>query len=455
MSDRKFFGTDGIRGEANRYPITSDIALKLGKAVGVAFQNGRSHHKIVIGKDTRLSGYMLETALASGIVSTGCDVMLVGPLPTPGIAFITNGMRGDAGIVISASHNPYTDNGIKLFDRFGYKLEDDLEKRIESLIRDEGHADHISAAAEAIGRAFRIDDAVGRYIVFLKSTFPAERTLADLKLVVDCAHGACYKVSPSVFYELGAEVIETGVEPDGTNINKDVGALHPSHVAELVRTHGADAGIAVDGDGDRLVMVDEKGTVLDGDALLAICGVDMLRKGTLTKNTMVATVMSNRGLDRMMKSHGGTVLRSNVGDRYVISILREQALNFGGESSGHIIFRDHGTTGDGTLAALQVLDLMVRTDRPLSQLAAEYQPVPQSESSIYVCDKPALTAVTGYSQLLNDAESALGSEGQVLIRYSGTENKIRIMVQGANEVVVSSFCDRFTDLFFNTLGEKA
>lgn len=453
--EKKFFGTDGIRGQANQGAITSEMALRLGRAVGVVFKNGKSHHKIVIGKDTRLSGYMLETALASGIVSTGCDVMLVGPLPTPGIAFITNGMRGDAGIVISASHNPYTDNGIKLFDRYGYKLVDELEHRIESMLFDDQHEDYISAAPEDIGRAFRIDDAVGRYIVFLKSAFPSDSTLTGLKLVVDCAHGACYKTSPAVYYELGAEVIETGTDPDGTNINDGVGALYPSHVAALVKKHGADAGIALDGDGDRVVMVDEKGTVLNGDCLLGLCATDLLERDKLVKETMVATVMSNRGLERMVERAGGNVLRSQVGDRHVVAMLKEQGLNFGGESSGHIIFRDYGTTGDGTLGGLQVLAQMVRTGKPLSELAQGFVLVPQREESFAVATKLPLEEVKGYTELYAEAQKELGANSQLLIRYSGTENKMRIMIQGDDADRVSQYTDRFTELLKVQLGNPS
>lgn len=442
MSARKFFGTDGIRGEANRWPVTSEVALRLGKAVGVVFRNGSSRHKIVIGKDTRLSGYMLETALASGIVSTGCDVMLVGPLPTPGIAFITNGMRGDAGIVISASHNPYIDNGIKFFDRFGYKLEDAVELRLEEFLGTDESKELISASAEEIGRAFRVDDAVGRYIVFLKSAFPSELSLHGLKLVVDCANGACYKTSPATFYELGAEVVETGIEPDGTNINDGVGALHPSHVANLVKLHRADAGIALDGDGDRVVMVDADANVIPGDALLGICANGLLERDELSSQKMVATVMSNLGLDRMLAVRGGSVIRTDVGDRHVVAKLRKLDLNFGGESSGHIIFRDYNTTGDGTLAALQVLACMVRSQKNLAELASAFEPVPQIESSIRVSEKPPLETLAGLQQLLVEARKALGDVGQVLVRYSGTENKARIMVQGEDEDVVSQWGHR-------------
>ena len=450
MAERKYFGTDGVRGRANQHPITSEFAVVLGRAAGHLFSGRSRRGSIVIGKDTRLSGYMLETALASGIVSSGCDVVLVGPLPTPGIAFITKGLRCDAGIVISASHNPFTDNGIKFFDRYGYKLPDDVEAGIESAL--EANSNSSLVDATRIGYARRVDDAVGRYIVSLKETFPDELTLEGLKIVVDCAHGACYKVSPAVLGELGATVIALGVKPDGMNINEGVGALHPESIAQAVREQHADIGIALDGDGDRLVVVDASGQVVDGDALLAICALALLDAGNLAQNAMVATSMSNMGLELALRRRGATLLRSDVGDRYVMELMRERKLNFGGESSGHIIYRDHGTTGDGTLAALQVLAHMVRTGRSLAELAQVYEAVPQKQVGIRVHSKPRLESVQGYADALVAAESELNGTGRVLVRYSGTEPKVRVMVEGTDEVRVSRALTQLQDFLTRTLG---
>lgn len=442
---RKYFGTDGVRGRANEGAITSEFAVKLGRALGARFPRNGKRHRVVIGKDTRLSGYMLETALASGIVSSGVDVVLVGPLPTPGIAFITQGLRCDAGIVISASHNPYTDNGIKLFDGQGYKLPDSFELEIESLIDSE--MPEAFAPSEEIGYATRVDDAVGRYVVSLKSSFPQSLSLDGLKIVVDCAHGACYKVSPAVFEELGARVIPVAARPNGTNINAGVGALHPEHCASLVKEYGADVGIALDGDGDRIVMVDNTGAVVNGDALLGLCALELHDNGKLRHQKMVATIMSNLGLDRFVASRGIEVLRSNVGDRYVMEKLRELDLSFGGENSGHIIYRDLCTTGDGTLAGLQVLAQMVRTGISLRQLVAAYEPVPQQLVAVAVAERVPLESIPGYTNLLSQAQSELGDSGRVLVRYSGTEPKIRIMLESESEVLNEKFCTAFMELF--------
>jgi phosphoglucosamine mutase len=451
MSKRKYFGTDGVRGRANEGAITSEFAVKLGRALGSRFANPSRRSRIAIGKDTRLSGYMLETALASGIVSSGCDVVLVGPLPTPGIAFVTEGLRCDAGIVISASHNPYTDNGIKLFDRRGYKLDDAIELEIEDQV--DCDQENMMVDSPAIGYASRVDDAVGRYIVSLKSVFPKDQRLDGVKIVVDCAHGACYKVSPAVFRELGATVVETGVRPNGMNINSGVGALHPEHAANLVKKHKADLGVALDGDGDRLVLIDSSGTVVDGDALLALCAGDLLEQGELNQNTMVATVMSNLGLEKYMEAKGGKVLRSNVGDRYVMEQLRNHDLNFGGENSGHVIFRDHGTTGDGTLAALQVLSLLQRTGRDLTSHLADFEAFPQRLEGVRVREKMPLDQISGYSALLAEAEKDLNGRGRTLIRYSGTEPKLRIMVEADDPALVDRYVERFVNLVTAEIGE--
>ncbi|MCK5307815.1 MAG: phosphoglucosamine mutase, partial [Zetaproteobacteria bacterium] len=341
---KRLFGTDGVRGVANIYPMTVEVATKLGRAIAFVFKQEKRRHRIVIGKDTRLSGYMIESAMVAGICSMGVDVMLVGPLPTPGIAFITSSMRADAGVVISASHNPYQDNGIKFFSRDGFKLPDRIEHEIEEFVLDENDEGHRPTAGE-IGKAYRIDDAIGRYIVYLKNTFPDKMTLDGMKIVVDCGNGAAYKVAPEVFHELGAEIFTVGVEPDGENINEGCGALYPEKLAERVKENGADIGIALDGDGDRCIVVDEKGSIVDGDHIMAICARSMLNEGRLRENTLVATVMSNTGLEEAMKKVGGRLVRTAVGDRYVVEEMVRGGYNLGGEQSGHIIFLDHTTTG--------------------------------------------------------------------------------------------------------------
>src|SRR5688572_8385633 len=369
--ERKLFGTDGIRGVANRDPMTAEMALRLGQAVARRFRQDRRSGRIVIGKDTRLSGYMLESAMQAGIVSAGADVMLVGPLPTPGIAFITSSMRADAGVVISASHNPYQDNGIKIFARDGFKLPDDVEAEIERDMEAIGNGnDGVRAAPDAIGKAVRIEDAGGRYVQFLKHALPRELTLDGVKVVVDCANGAAYHVAPQVFSELGAGVDELNVWPDGRNINYACGALHPELIAEEVKRSGAQLGIALDGDADRVILADENGNIIDGDQVMAILATRMIARGELPEQTVVATVMSNLGLERALSSRGGKLLRTAVGDRYVVEAMRERGLRLGGEQSGHIVFLDHATTGDGIVAALRVLAVMVQERKPLSELAA-------------------------------------------------------------------------------------
>ncbi|MCF6179698.1 MAG: phosphoglucosamine mutase, partial [Geopsychrobacter sp.] len=389
---KRLFGTDGVRGVANVYPMTTEVAMQLGRAAAHIFKNGDRRHRLVIGKDTRLSGYMIETALVSGICSMGVDVLLVGPLPTPGISFITSSMRADAGVVISASHNPYQDNGIKFFSRDGFKLPDDLELRMEELISS-GELDSLRPIADEVGKAFRVDDAVGRYIVFLKNTFPHDLDLLGLKIVLDCAHGAAYKVAPAVFEELGAEVISLGIEPDGKNINAGCGSLHPEVMAESVRLHGADLGIALDGDADRVIFVDEHGEEVDGDHIMAICGTRMLAAGTLNKQTLVATVMSNMGLEIALKKAGGAMLRTAVGDRYVVEEMRRGGYNLGGEQSGHMIFLDHNTTGDGVLSALQVLEIVQRSGKRLSELAQVMESLPQVLLNVRVKQRTDLVEI--------------------------------------------------------------
>jgi len=429
---RKLFGTDGVRGIANVYPLTSEMALQIGRATAYIFKNEKRRHKIVIGKDTRISCYMLEQALASGVCSMGVDVLLVGPMPTPAVAYITTGMRADAGMVISASHNPYQDNGIKIFGRDGYKLPDEDEMEIEDLIFGQ-KIDTLRPTATAIGKAFRIDDAYGRYIESCKSVFPKGMTLDGMKIVLDCAHGATYKMAPVIFSELGAEVIAIGVAPNGQNINKNCGALHPEVVGRQVVKHKADLGIALDGDGDRVAIVNDRGEYLDGDYLMAVCGLDMLAEKTLKKKTLVTTVMSNLALDRVIERHGGKVVRTKVGDRYVVEEMRAEGYNFGGEQSGHHIFLDYSTTGDGVISALQLLGVMRKQNRKLSDLAGLLQKLPQVLRNVPVREKQDLTHLHAVSETIERAEKKLRDRGRVLVRYSGTEPLVRIMVEGPNQ----------------------
>jgi phosphoglucosamine mutase len=443
MADaRKLFGTDGIRGVANRDPMTAEVALRLGQAVAAKFRRQGHHGRIVIGKDTRLSGYMLESALQAGIVSAGADVMLVGPLPTPGIAFITWSMRADAGVVISASHNPYQDNGIKIFAGDGFKLPDEIEVGIEQSMEAIAGGDEAARARpDAIGKAVRIDDAVGRYVQFLKNAFPKELTLDGIKVVVDCSNGAAYHVAPQVFQELGAEVSALNVWPDGRNINFNCGALHPEAMAEEVRLSGAQLGIALDGDADRVILADEKGNIVDGDQVMAILGTRMLERGQLPQRTVVATVMSNLGLERALAARGGKLLRTAVGDRYVVEAMREGGLTLGGEQSGHIIFLEHATTGDGMVAALMVLAAMVREGKPLSELAAAMTRYPQVLLNFAVPHKRPFDEMPAVQRLIAKVEKDLGADGRVVVRYSGTESKARVMIEGTDEAGIRARAD--------------
>jgi len=432
---RKLFGTDGIRGVANVDPMTGEMAIQLGRAIAHLFKEVKGKHRIVIGKDTRLSGYMLETALASGICSMGADVMLVGPLPTPGIAFITTSMRANAGVVISASHNPYYDNGIKIFSRDGFKLPDKMEKHIEELIFSD-NLQSLRPTASEVGKAHRIDDAVGRYVVFLKNTFPNDLTLEGLRIVLDCAHGAAYRVAPTVFEELGAEVIAVGVDPDGENINAGCGSLYPQVISRLVLEKEADLGIALDGDADRIVFVDRHGREVDGDHILAICGLDMLSQARLKKQTLVTTVMSNLGLEKAIQKAGGKIVRTQVGDRYVVEEMLRGGYNLGGEQSGHTIFLDFNTTCDGVLTALQVLAIMVRGGRPLDELAKTMEPLPQVLYNVAVKARKNLSEIPEIQRRIQAIKRSFGQSGRLLIRYSGTEPLLRIMVEGENEATL-------------------
>jgi phosphoglucosamine mutase len=432
----RIFGTDGVRGRANLEPVTAETALRLGRAVAHVFKSphlvarDRQRFRIVIGKDTRLSGYMLENAISSGILSMGVDVVLIGPLPSPGVAYVTRSLRADAGIVITASHNPYDDNGIKFFGPDGYKLADDIEHRIEDLVFS-GEIGSIRPTAGEIGKAVRIDDALGRYVEHAKSSFPRGLTLEGLRVVVDCANGAAYKSTPAVLRELGAEAIVTGNQPNGTNINLDCGSMHPAALCARVREHRADIGIAHDGDADRVILCDEHGNLIDGDDILAICGLQLLRERRLAKETLVATVMSNAGLDAAIRAHGGNVLRTDVGDKNVIDRMVADDLNLGGEQSGHLIFRDHSTTGDGLVAALQVLSIMKAQGMPLSRLARCWTRFPQLLTNVRVREKRPFDDIDGLGALLAAATAALTPKGgRVFLRYSGTEPKARLLVEG-------------------------
>ncbi|MBI5560862.1 MAG: phosphoglucosamine mutase [Deltaproteobacteria bacterium] len=453
MNQRKrFFGTDGVRGVANIEPMTAETALKLGRAIAYVFKKEPRRHRIVIGKDTRLSGYMLESAIQAGVCSMGVDVLLVGPLPTPGIAFITSSMRADAGIVISASHNPYQDNGIKFFSREGLKLPDSKELEIEEFIFDNRDPSHRPTARE-IGKAYRIDDAVGRYVVFLKNTFPKELTLEGLKIVVDCANGAAYRVAPEVFYELGAEVIPIGVEPDGENINEKCGSLHPEIMGAEVKKRGADIGIALDGDGDRCMLVDEKGNILDGDYLMAICAARMLKEGRLGRNTVVATIMSNSGLDEAIEKSGGRVVRTDVGDRSVVEEMLKNGYNLGGEQSGHVVFLDHTTTGDGIISALQILSIMVKEGKKLSELAKVMTVYPQVLVNVKVKAKRNLDDIPAIAGMLKKISRRLKKTGgRAFVRYSGTEPVARITVEGGSKDEIERLAGELADVVKKELG---
>lgn len=429
MNRKKLFGTDGVRGVANVDPMTAEMALQLGRAIAYAFKKEPRRHRIVIGKDTRLSGYMLEGAMMAGICSMGVDALLVGPLPTPGIAFVTTSMRADAGVVISASHNPYHDNGIKFFSRDGFKLPDVMELQLEEFILGKHDPSHRPTASE-VGKAYRVDDAIGRYVVFAKNTFPKELTLEGLKIAVDCANGATYKVAPAVFYELGAEVVQIGVKPNGENINDNCGALYPENVSKAVKETGAHLGIAFDGDGDRCIMVDETGNEVDGDHILAICATAMLKEGALNKNTLVATIMSNSGLEEAIEGAGGKVIRTKVGDRYVVEEMIKGGYNLGGEQSGHIIALDHTTTGDGVITALQVLKRMVKEGKKLSELASVMKTYPQVLLNVKVREKKDLKDIPSITNALKSVEDKLRNRGRAFIRYSGTEPLARITIEG-------------------------
>jgi phosphoglucosamine mutase len=457
-SPKKIFGTDGVRGTANTEPVTAETALKLGRAAGYVFKTlerqprGRGRHKIVLGKDTRLSGYMIENALSAGILSMGVDVLFIGPLPTPGVAYVTRSLRADAGIVITASHNPYADNGIKFFRADGYKLDDKIEYQIESLVFG-GEIENIRPTADAIGKAVRIDDALGRYIEHAKASFPRGMTLEGLRIVLDCANGAAYKSSPCVLRELGAEVIVYGNQPDGMNINKDCGSMHSVLLRQKIWEHRADLGIAHDGDGDRLLLCDEKGALVDGDDVMAIAGLDLLEQGKLAKKTVVSTVMSNAGLDTAIAAAGGYVVRTDVGDRHVIDEMLRQGFNFGGEQSGHVIFRDYSSTGDGIVAALQILRIMRAKEMPLSKLVQCWMRFPQIVTNVVVREKRPFEELDQVAQLKAQAETELKPQGgRVFLRYSGTEPKARLLLEGRDQAALEKWARTISEAIREQIG---
>ncbi len=470
--NQKLFGTDGIRGLANEYPMTGEIAMAVGRAIAHVLrmnpkaivkdpqiltlrpQESSKHArraKIVIGKDTRLSGYMLEQALASGICSMGADVILIGPLSTPGVAFVTQSMRADAGVMISASHNPYDDNGIKVFSADGYKLPDEIESEIERLVFST-ELDKDRPTASLVGKAYRIDDIHGRYLVFLKSLFPKDLDLVGVRIVLDCANGAAYKVAPLVFEELGAEVIKRGVSPDGLNINDKCGALHPEAIAYSAVKYRADIGIALDGDGDRCILSDENGEIVDGDQIIGLCAIQMAREQILRKNTVVTTPMSNIGLELTLREHGISMVRAQVGDRYVVDTMRKNGLNLGGEQSGHVVFLDQSTTGDGIVAALKVLEAMRRTGKPLSELKKEIRLFPQVREDVKVFRKEPFENHPEIAKAIASAQAVLNDKGRVFVRYSGTEALARVMVEGEDSRQIQDLARKIASSIQRILG---
>jgi len=447
----KLFGTDGMRGVANVEPITSETVLKLGRAAAYVFKTRPGRHRIVIGKDTRLSGYMIESALISGICSMGIDVLLVGPLPTPAIAFLTRSLRADAGVMISASHNAYEDNGIKFFSREGLKLPDELERQIEDLVVSQ-RIDSFRPTASEIGKAFRIDDAEGRYIEFVKQSLPKRFDLEGMPVVVDCAHGAAYKVAPHIYRELGARVTVTGCDPDGTNINRECGAVHPRLLQEAVKAEGAALGIAHDGDADRAVFVAEDGQVVDGDQILGALALDLKERDLLARRTVVTTMMSNIGLEQTMARAGIKLVRTAVGDRYILERMLQEDYNFGGEQSGHIIFLDHNTTGDGLISALQLMGVMRRSGKSLSELAACVKLRPQVLVNVRVRERKNLEDIPSFQKALRARQTMLNRVGRLLVRYSGTEPVVRIMVEGEERGMVENIAHELADILREEIG---
>jgi phosphoglucosamine mutase len=466
---KKLFGTDGIRAEANVHPMTGEVAMRVGRALVYtllhqseawtsAFGSPLKQKaapgkiKIVIGKDTRRSGYMIETALASGVCSMGGEAILLGPLPTPGVAFVADSMRADAGVMISASHNPFHDNGIKIFGPDGFKAPDSIEEAIEQLVLNPEGMDAAMPRGEKIGRAYRIDEAHGRYIVYLKSRFPKEMDLSGIRIALDCANGAAYKSAPMAFEELGAEVSTIGVTPNGMNINQDIGALHPEKMSELTRRCGAQIGIALDGDADRVILADENGEVLDGDVVIGLCALAMKAHGELRGNGIVTTPMSNLGLEMAMKDNGIAMHRAQVGDRFVVEKMRQEGFCLGGEQSGHLIFLDSSTTGDGALAALKVLEIMKRSGKPLSELKKQIRLFPQTLINLKVKERKPLETLPGYQKELVLCENELKGKGRIFVRYSGTEAKLRILVESESDSRNLEVATRLKNALMEDLG---
>jgi len=445
MAERKLFGTDGVRGKSNVFPMTGEVALKLGIVTGHLFRNmnkGKDRHQIIIGKDTRLSGYMIENALSAGFTSVGMDVILVGPLPTPAMAMLTRSMRVDLGVMISASHNPFYDNGIKMFAPDGYKLSDETEKQIEDML--DGDLSALFVPSEQIGRITRLESARGRYVEFVKSAFPKDLRLNGLKVVVDCANGASYKVAPSVLWELGAEVIPMGVSPNGCNINDNCGALYPQAMCQEVVRQGADIGISLDGDADRVIISDEKGRIVDGDEIIALIALDWQERGMLKDNTVVTTVMSNLGLEKFLASNGIKMLRSAVGDRYVVEMMQQKGLNLGGEQSGHIVLGAYATTGDGIMSALELLSFMVRKNKKASEITSLFTPYPQVLKNVRLETREKVQEVLAnplVEAAIAKAEAELNGTGRILIRKSGTEPLARVMAEGEDESLINKITD--------------
>jgi phosphoglucosamine mutase len=451
---RRLFGTDGIRGTANKFPMTPDVIVKVGQAMGLLLRQHprKSGHKpmVLIGKDTRLSGYMVEQALASGLNSMGVGVQLTGPLPTPGIGFLARNMRVDAGIIISASHNPFDDNGIKIFGADGFKIPDSMEREIERLVDEDELVEHL-ASGDSIGRTRRIDDAAGRYIVYAKNAFPLNLSLDGMRIVLDCANGAAYKVAPAIFSELGADLVVIGDEPNGYNVNDKCGALHPETLCDAVLKYRADVGISLDGDADRVIMADKNGKVVNGDHILAVCAIHLSKKKALPQNTIVATQMSNVGLDLAMKRHGIYVVRTDVGDKNVVEAMRQQGYTLGGEQSGHIIHLDHSTTGDGCVAALNVLAVMRAENKSLHELSATMEDVPQVLINTRVKNRKDLASIPGYTKLIEAAEKKLAGRGRCFVRFSGTEPLVRVLVEGPDKNQIDQLAEEITQFLQSEL----
>ncbi len=448
---RTLFGTDGIRGIANTYPMTAEVALNVGRAVAFLFKKDLHRTKIIIGKDTRISGYMLEEAIVSGICSMGGDAYLVGPISTPGVAFMVQSQRADAGIVISASHNPYQDNGIKIFSSDGFKLPDKKEMEIEDIILNNTLKSHLPEPGN-LGKAYRIDDAEGRYIVFLKNSFPRDLSMEDLKIVLDCANGATYKIAPHVFWELGANVHTIHAEPDGLNINHKCGSQHTEDLCEAVIERKADLGLAFDGDGDRLIAVDENGKTITGDQIIAICSNDLKKEGRLNKDRVVTTVMSNKGLSLAFEEMGIKHIVAGVGDRYVLEAMQETGAVIGGEDSGHVIFLDHHTAGDGILSGLQLVSAMLRQNKSLSELSKIVTIYPQILVNVEIKKKPDLSSIPELQQVIEETRQLLGNKGRVLVRYSGTQQLCRVMIEAQDRQQATVYCEKISEVIKTTIG---